>query len=289
MAIFELLRGQPLLFIGLCAVLGLVVGSFLNVLIYRLPVMMERDWKAQCRELLELPDEPVTKRFDLVSPGSRCPHCGTPIKPWQNIPVLSFLWLQGRCAACGQSISLRYPLVEILTGLLSAIVAWRFGVDWATGGALLLSWGLIGLALIDFDTTYLPDSLTLPLLWMGLAINIPGTFAPLEEAVLGAIAGYGLLWGVYHLFRLLTGKQGMGYGDFKLLAMLGAWCGITMLPAIILLSSLAGAVIGVGLILLRGHDRNIPIPFGPYLAIAGWLALTWGESLNQAYLSWIAA
>lgn len=268
---------------ALAGLLGLCIGSFLNVVIHRLPRMMERDWQMQCAELrnevLE-PAEPLT----LAVPRSRCPDCGHPIGALENIPVISYLLLRGRCAGCRAAISPRYPLVEAFTGLLSAYLAWRFGLGWQAAGALCLAWALIALTFIDFDTQLLPDSITLPLLWLGLLLNLFGAFTDLKSAVIGAMAGYLSLWSVYWLFKLATGKEGMGYGDFKLLAALGAWLGWQMLPAIILLSSLVGAVVGIALIVLARHGRNVPIPFGPYLAAAGIIALLWGRPLTQAYL-----
>jgi leader peptidase (prepilin peptidase)/N-methyltransferase len=263
--------------------LGLVVGSFLNVVIHRLPRMLERDWQAQCAELR---DEPVADSapYNLVTPASTCPACGHRIRAWENIPLLSYLLLGGRCSACGAAISVRYPLVELLTGLLSLALAWQLGPTAQALAALLLLWGLVALTGIDLDTQLLPDQITLPLLWLGLLVNLNGLFTDLPSAVIGAVAGYLALWSVYHAFRLLTGKEGMGFGDFKLLAMLGAWLGWQMLPQIVLVSSLVGALAGVGMILLRGRDRSRPIPFGPYLAVAGFVALLWGPQLNSAYL-----
>ncbi len=276
--------GLSLVFAGL---LGLTIGSFLNVVIHRLPIMLERDWRAQCAELAGTQNQAEdSERFNLVVPRSRCAQCGHQIKAWENIPLLSYLFLRGRCSACGQSISMRYPLVELLTAALSVAVAWRFGVSWQTGAALLLTWALIALTFIDFDRQLLPDAITLPWLWFGLGISLFGVFTDVNASVVGAMAGYGLLWSVYHLFRLVTGKEGMGYGDFKLLAMLGAWTGWEMLPIIVLLSSLVGAVVGIALIVTRGHDRSVPIPFGPYLAAAGWIALLWGQNILQLYLGW---
>ncbi|MEE9265101.1 MAG: A24 family peptidase [Gammaproteobacteria bacterium] len=265
--------------------LGLVVGSFLNVVIHRLPKMMEREWRSQCAEVLE-GDAPLERQqaYNLVVPRSQCPGCGHRITALENVPVFSYLALGGRCSQCGWRIPLRYPAVELLTGLLSVIVVWRFGLSVQAGGALLLSWALVALSFIDFDTQFLPDSITLPFLWLGLAFNVTETYTTTQASVVGAIAGYLVLWSVYHLFRLLTGKEGMGYGDFKLLALFGAWLGWSAVPLIVLLSSFVGAIIGVGMIALRGHDRNIPIPFGPYLAMAGWIALMWGNQLVDAYL-----
>ena len=268
---------------AMAGVLGLCIGSFLNVVIHRLPRMMEQEWQNQCADLR---GETIsaTEPLSLARPRSRCPSCGHPITASENIPVLSYLWLKGKCSACAASISPRYPLIEIITALLSAFTAWHFGPTLQAAGALLLLWALIALAAIDFDTQLLPDSLTLPLLWMGLALNLGGTFNDLPSAVIGAMAGYLALWSVFWLFKLATGKEGMGYGDFKLLAALGAWLGWQMLPAIILLSSVVGAAIGIALIVATRHGRNVPIPFGPYLAAAGGIALFWGADLTRTYL-----
>lgn len=285
MLVAEYLAANPPVLLTFAGLLGLVVGSFLNVVIFRLPKMMERDWRDQCAEILDhgTPAE-IRPAYNLVVPRSRCPSCGHQVAALENVPVLSFVILKGRCAECGWRIPWRYPGVELLSAALSVLVVWRFGLGVESAGALLLTWALLALSFIDFDTQFLPDSITLPFLWLGLAFNLNGTFASIEASVLGAIAGYLLLWSVYHLFRLVTGKEGMGYGDFKLLAMLGAWLGWSALPLIILLSSLVGAVIGVTMIALRGHDKNIPIPFGPYLAVAGWIALMWGNAIVDAYL-----
>ena len=264
--------------------LGLCVGSFLNVVVHRLPQMLERDWRRECRSLLALEPAAEDLPLSLVRPGSRCPACQTPIRPWHNIPVLSWLWLRGRCASCQARISAQYPLVEAITGALSVCCALKFGWTPALGAALVLTWALIALTVIDLRTQLLPDSLTLPLLWLGLLLSVQGTFVRPVPSIVGAAAGYLSLWGVYHVFRMVTGKEGMGYGDFKLLAALGAWFGWQALPMIVLLSSVAGAVVGLGLILLRGHDRNVPIPFGPYLAIAGWIVLMGGKELGQLWL-----
>lgn len=284
----EFLQITPWAFISLITVLGLLVGSFLNVVIYRLPLMMDRAWRAQCAALLEVSSEPAQPRFNLIGPNSRCPECGHAITAWENIPVISYLMLRGKCSACGVRISWRYPAVEILTTLLSAAVAWHFGFGWTAAAALLLTWALIALSFIDVDHQLLPDSITLPLLWTGLALSlvtIEGNtlFANSHDAIVGALAGYLSLWSVYWLFKLCTGKEGMGHGDFKLLALFGAWLGWQAVPVIILLSSLVGAVLGIALILLRGRDKNLPIPFGPYLAIAGWIAMLWGEDIIRAY------
>jgi leader peptidase (prepilin peptidase) / N-methyltransferase len=274
-----------LLYYVTVALLGLVVGSFLNVVIHRLPRMLERRWQAECRELNGT-ETPVVEQtpYNLVVPGSSCPACGHKIRPWENIPLLSYLLLRGRCSACGVHISVRYPLIELVAGLAALAVAWHYGPGWQTAAALVFSWALLALTMIDLETQLLPDSITLPLLWLGLLVNVKGMFVPLSSAVIGAAAGYLALWAVYHAFRLLTGKEGMGYGDFKLLAALGAWFGWQMLPLTILLSSLVGAVIGLGLMAFRNHEREVPIPFGPYLAVAGWIALLWGTSLTEAYL-----
>ena len=279
----SLLLENPALAIALAGILGLLVGSFLNVVIHRLPRMMERDWQLQCAELRG-EAAPEKERLSLAAPASRCPHCGHAIRAWENIPVLSFLLLKGRCSGCQAPISLRYPLVETFTGLLSAFTVWHFGPTLAAAAALLLLWAMVALTGIDFDTQLLPDSITLPLVWLGLLFNISGTFTDLSSAVIGAMVGYLSLWSVYWLFKLATGKEGMGYGDFKLLAAIGAWLGWQMLPLTILLSSLVGAVVGVALIVLARRGRNVPIPFGPYLAAAGLLALYWGQELTQSYL-----
>ena len=273
--------------VAVTALLGLCVGSFLNVVIHRLPRMMEQDWRQQCAELCgencQNPASTVDK-LTLSHPRSRCPACGHLIRALENIPVISYLLLRGRCAGCGQTISLRYPLVELASAILSAGAAWHFGPTWQTVGALCLIWALLALALIDLDTQLLPDSITLPLLWLGLAFNLHRHFVALDAAVIGAMAGYLSLWSVYWLFKLATGKEGMGFGDFKLLAALGAWLGWSLLPTIILLSSLVGASVGIGLIVFARHGRNVPIPFGPYLAAAGIIALFWGEQINRSYL-----
>lgn len=286
MQLIQLLQTSPTFFIVCVILLGLLVGSFLNVVIYRLPLMMEREWRSQCNELNGV-DSPPAEPFTLNSPRSRCPHCGHLIRAVENIPVISYVLLKGQCKQCKASISKRYPAIEALTALLSAIVAWHFGYQWACLGALLLTWSLIALTFIDIDHQLLPDSITLPLLWLGIVFNLFGIYSDLTTSVIGAIAGYLSLWLVFHAFKLATGKEGMGYGDFKLLAALGAWLGWTVLPSIVLLSSLVGALLGIMLILFRQHQRDIPIPFGPYLAIAGWIALVWGESINNAYLNWM--
>ncbi|MEK7438427.1 MAG: A24 family peptidase [Pseudomonadota bacterium] len=274
---------HPAVFPWLCLALGLCVGSFLNVVIYRLPKIMQRDWEGQCAELRgEKPIERET--FNLAQPRSRCPACAKPITVLQNIPVASYLALGGKCAACGARISPRYPLIESLTGLASAYAAWHFGFGLAAFAAMAFIWCMIALAFIDFDTQLLPDSITLPLLWAGLLLNLSGTFVDLSSAVIGAAAGYLSLWSVYWGFRILTGKEGMGFGDFKLLGAMGAWLGWQMLPLVVLASSLVGAIIGISLMLFAKHARDVPIPFGPYLAVAGTVALFWGRPLTHAYL-----
>lgn len=273
----------PLVFTACAGLLGLCVGSFLNVVVHRLPKMMERQWRAECAELAGQ-EPPPAERYNLVVPRSACPSCGHRIGALENIPVLSWLALRGKCAGCGARISARYPAVELLSGTLSAYVAWHFGFGLAAAGALLFTWAMIALTFIDLDTFYLPDSITLPLLWLGLLFNLNATFVALPSAVVGAAAGYLSLWSVYWVFKWATGKEGMGYGDFKLLAAIGAWLGWTMLPLTILLSSLVGAVIGIGMIAFAGRERSVPIPFGPYLAIAGMIALLHGPALTRAYL-----
>jgi leader peptidase (prepilin peptidase)/N-methyltransferase len=277
--------------------LGLLIGSFLNVVIYRLPVMLERAWREQAKALLNDGEETGeetgkenTERFNLLTPRSRCPSCGAAVAAWQNIPVISWLLLRGRCAACKTPISARYPIIELVTGLLSGAVVWQFGTGLAAGAVLVFVWALIALTMIDVDHQLLPDSITYPLLWLGLTLsllpdsagNLP--FPDTQSAVLGAMAGYLSLWSVYWLFKLATGKEGMGYGDFKLLAALGAWLGVKMIPLIILLSAVVGTVVGIIMILVLGRDRQIPIPFGPYLAGAGMIALLWGDQIISTYL-----
>ncbi len=269
--------------IALSVVFGLVIGSFLNVVIHRLPKMMERDWHAQCAVLRDeaVPD---IETLTLAAPRSRCPHCGHAISAIENIPLLSYLFLKGRCRECKNPISLRYPLVELLTAALFGLAAWRFGYSAMALGAMIFCAIAIALTFIDFDTQLLPDDLTLPLLWAGLLFNLWGTYTSLAGAVIGAIAGYLSLWSVYWGFKLFTGKEGMGYGDFKLLAAIGAWVGWQILPLTILLSSFVGALVGIALIVIARQGRNVPIPFGPYLAAAGVIALFWGKPLTQVYL-----
>jgi leader peptidase (prepilin peptidase) / N-methyltransferase len=295
----DLFIALPAAFVGVVFVFSLLVGSFLNVVIHRVPVMLEREWREQAEEILwekqgdvRLKPDPQQKqeKYNLVVPRSACPKCGALITAAQNIPVISYLLLRGKCASCGAKISMRYPLVELGTAVLSALVAWKFGFGWYTAAALLLTWMLVALACIDFDTQLLPDTMTLPLMWLGLLLSLAAPVASIGlpvapvSSIIGAAAGYLSLWVVYHLFRLLTGKEGMGYGDFKLLAALGAWLGWRMLLPIILLSALTGAVVGGALILFRGRDRQLPMPYGPFLAAAGWIALMWGNELVSSYL-----
>ena len=284
--LLELAHGLPWLYFSLVFLFSLMIGSFLNVVIHRLPIMLEREWQAEYRSYFAPDEEAVAPtRYNLMVPRSACPHCGHAITALENIPLLSWLWLKGRCRDCQAPISARYPLVELLTALLSLAVAMVIPPDWGTLAALLLTWVLVALTFIDLDKMLLPDQLTLPLLWGGLLFNLAGGFVPLADAVIGAMAGYLVLWSLYWAFKLLTGKEGMGYGDFKLLAALGAWLGWQALPIILLLSSLVGAVIGISLIALRRHHQGKPIPFGPYLAIAGWIALLWGDTITNWYLS----
>jgi leader peptidase (prepilin peptidase)/N-methyltransferase len=280
MALPQLLQSSPYLFIALCLFLGLMVGSFLNVVIYRLPKILEREWLEQCAELKGKPLAPAP-HFNLIIPRSACPQCGKPITALENIPLLSYLVLRGKCSGCGAPIAKRYPLVETLSGILSAIIAWRFGFGMTALAGMLFAWCMIALTFIDLDTQILPDGITLPLLWCGLLFNLWVLFSDVKSAVIGATAGYLALWTVYWLFKWATGKEGMGYGDFKLLAAIGAWLGWQMLLPVILLSSFVGAAVGITLILTKNHGRNVPIPFGPYLAAAGLIALIWGHQLCE--------
>lgn len=287
MALLELLAGSPALFVILTALFGLMIGSFLNVVIYRLPLMMQREWRAQCAELLDQATPDDTPRLSLWGPRSQCPHCHHLIGATENIPLLSYIRQRGRCAHCGVAIGVQYPLVEAASGLLAGIVAWKLGFGWPAMAALLFTWTLLAASVIDLHHQLLPDDLTLPLLWLGLLAALFGLGTDLRSAVIGAMAGYLSLWLIYQGFRLLTGKEGMGHGDFKLLAALGAWTGWQYLITIVLLSSLVGAICGLALILLRGRARGAPLPFGPFLAAAGWIALLWGETINHAYLRWL--
>lgn len=288
MALLELLASSPASFILVAMLFGLIVGSFLNVVIYRLPLMLEREWRAQCTELLgtaaSAHEQP---KFNLWTPRSQCPQCGHLIRAHENIPLLSYFWQRGRCAHCKVAISVQYPLVEATSGILAGLVAWKFGFGWPAAAVLILTWTLLAASVIDFHHQLLPDDLILPLLWLGLSVALFGFFTDLRSAVIGAMAGYLSLWSVYQVFRLLTGKEGMGHGDFKLLAALGAWTGWQYLVIIVILSSLVGAAVGLALVLLRGRDRHIPMPFGPFLAAAGWITLLWGEAIHRAYLHWL--
>lgn len=284
MDIIQFWNSNVVVFALSAAVLGLLIGSFLNVVVYRLPQMMMRDWRQQARDVLEMPEEQSKETFNLILPNSRCPHCSHEIKPWENIPLVSWLFLRGKCSDCKQPISMRYPLVELACGLLSAVIAWRYGVSWDALAMLVLTWGLLAMSLIDADHQLLPDALVLPLLWLGLILNSFGVFVSLSDAVWGAAIGYMSLWSIFWLFKLVTGKEGMGYGDFKLLAMLGAWGGWQILPLTILLSSVVGAVLGVIILRVQRNSISKPIPFGPYLALAGWIALLWGDEMTSSYL-----
>ncbi len=312
MTLVAALSGSPGLFILTCLILGLLIGSFLNVVIYRLPIMLQRQWREQCAEIAREhaasgphaapaqpaasaaesePSDGLPERFNLVVPRSACPSCHAPITALQNIPVVSYLALRGRCARCQAPIGLRYPLIELITGVASAVVAWHFGFGWPAGAALVLTWFLIALTVIDIDHQLLPDNLTLPLLWIGLLLSLwapapSGAAVPVDtrSSLIGAAAGYLSLWSVYHLFRLLTGKEGMGYGDFKLLAALGAWLGWQMLLPIVLGSAAVGAVVGIVILAAKGKDRGTPIAFGPFLAAAGWIMLLFGHDIVRSYL-----
>lgn len=282
------LQQAPWLFVGLVALFSLMIGSFLNVVIYRLPIMMESAWQAEFQAYFQADNTVAPRPFNLATPRSACPSCQTPIAAYDNIPVLSWIALRGRCRHCRAPISLRYPMIEILTALLSAVVAWQFGPTVNTAILLVLTWGLIALSFIDIDKMLLPDQLTLPLLWLVLLFSLSdAAFVSPADALIGAAAGYLSLWTVYWVFKLLTGKEGMGYGDFKLLAIFGAFLGWQQLPLIILLSSVVGAVIGATLLTIQGKDKATPIPFGPYIAAAGWIAILWGESLTGAYLNYL--
>ncbi len=284
----ELLQANNTLFIALVAMFSLFVGSFLNVVIHRLPIMMENGWKRECRELLQCKPElesntDADDSFNLMVPRSRCPSCDQQIKSWQNIPVVSYLLLRGKCGNCNARISVQYPLVEAVTAILSVMVAVKFGVTIQTMAGLLITWSLVALTVIDFKETLLPDDITLPVMWFGLVASLIPVFVSPQEAIVGAAIGYLSLWSVYHLFKNVTGKEGMGYGDFKLMALFGAWFGWQAIPGIILLSSVVGAIVGISLVLALGRDKNIPIPFGPYLAAAGWLTMLYGDTLRSLY------
>ncbi|KZZ77361.1 methyltransferase [Oleiphilus sp. HI0130] len=280
---FTTLNQTPFLLYSSFLVLGLLVGSFLNVVIHRLPKMLEQEWKLQASEFLEL-EPPKLENLTLSTPNSTCPKCGHAIKAWENIPIISYLFLRGKCSGCKTGISIRYPLVELTSGLMCLAIAIAFGASYAGLALLLFTWALIALTMIDADTQLLPDNITLPLMWLGLIVNYFELITSFESAFFGAVFGYLVLWSIYWLFKLLTGKEGMGYGDFKLLAALGAWLGWEMLPIIVLLSSVVGALYGLGAMLIQGRDKNKPMPFGPYLAVAGWVALVWGNEIKRVWL-----
>lgn len=287
MAILQYLQDYPFLFITCMGFLGLLVGSFLNVVILRLPKMMQNEWRQDCCELLNIENtKEQTAPFNLLVPRSHCPSCEHEISALENIPILSYIVLSGKCKHCKNPIPIRYPLIEASCCLLTIFIAWHYGYGLQAFGAMILTWSLLCLSVIDIDHKLLPDDITLPMMWLGILVNLFGVFTDLQSSLIGAMAGYGVLWIVYMAFKILTGKEGMGYGDFKLLAMLGAWLGWQHLPAVIFLSSICGAVVGVGLIVLRRHDRSNPIPFGPYLAMAGWITLLWGDELSLLYRQW---
>lgn len=292
----ELFSSSPTFFVATVFAVALLVGSFLNVVIYRLPVMMQREWRKQAEEIVAEPAGELPQgQFDLIAPRSRCPSCKQQITALQNIPVISWLALGGKCANCKNPISRRYPVIELFTAVLSALVAWHFGFGVEAAAGILLTWALVAISMIDIDHQIIPDSLSLPLLWIGLFLAL---FHPLsgsqllfiepKEAIVGALAGYLSLWSIYHLFRMITGKEGMGYGDFKLLAALGAWLGYQMLPLIIMLSAVVGAIVGITMIAIKRHERDTPVPFGPYLAAAGWIAMMYGTAIVNRYLDYMS-
>ena len=286
MSVIQLFQTEPVFFVITMALLGMCVGSFLNVVIYRLPKMMQQDWQKQCCELLDIKNENgEEQQVNLIFPGSSCPACQHKITTLENIPVISYLCLKGRCKSCNVKISPQYPLIEILTGLTTAYITWHFGFSPQTLFAVLLTWALICLSVIDLEHSLLPDDITLPFMWLGLACNIFGVFTDITSSLIGAMLGYSILWLIFMGFKVITGKEGMGYGDFKLLALLGAWLGWQSLPLIILLSSIAASLIGIIMILFRGRDKSVAFPYGPYLAIAGWITLLWGEELIGTYLN----
>jgi leader peptidase (prepilin peptidase)/N-methyltransferase len=284
MSFLQAFEAYPGLFVAAVVTVALGVGSFLNVVIHRLPKMLERQWRAELAGLNGQEQPAGEAAYNLAVPRSQCPACGHRIRALENIPLLSYLVLRGKCSACGVRISARYPLIEALTATVSGYVAWRFGLAWVTAAALVFAWAMIALSFIDLDTFYLPDDITLPLVWLGLLVNLGGAFVDLQSAVIGAVVGYLSLWSVYWAFKLATGKEGMGYGDFKLLAAIGAWLGWKMLPVVILLSSFVGAAVGISLMVFAQHGRNVPIPFGPYLALSGLIAMFWGNALIQYYM-----
>jgi leader peptidase (prepilin peptidase) / N-methyltransferase len=286
MSLIEGLQSSEIFFVSFCAIFGLMVGSFLNVVIYRLPKMLEQNWLRDCAELRGEPGEALPP-YNIVIPRSACPHCGHGIGAFENIPLISYVILRGRCSRCGAPISARYPVVELLTGFLSAYIAWYFGFGFMAWAALGFTWAMITLAFIDMDTQLLPDAITSPLLWGGLLVNLSDGFTDIHSAVVGAVGGYLSLWLVYHGYKLIARREGMGHGDFKLLAAIGAWFGWQMLPLVILFSSVTGAVVGIGLVLFARHGYHVPIPFGPFLVGGGMVALFWGKEINHVYLSWI--
>ena len=294
-AIFQLMADSPLFFLSFVFIVSLMVGSFLNVVIYRLPVMMERSWKADFQAHFETDvstlgsntDSTESTPFNLIKPDSTCPKCQHKIRAWENIPVLSWLLLRGKCSQCKNAISIRYPLIELGTALCSVWIAWHFGYSWSALAGVVMTWILVALIFIDIDTMLLPDQLTLPLLWMGLLFSIVNPAVTSADSIIGATVGYLSLWSVYWAFKLLTGKEGMGYGDFKLLAALGAWMGWQYLAIVVLMSSLVGAVIGISVLSVQGKDKGQAIPFGPYLAIAGWLTLLYGDWISTKYWQWV--
>lgn len=288
MQLLNLLQSSPVFFYTVLGILGLLVGSFLNVVIQRLPQMMENEWREECRRLLEdaIPESGNKEKFNLIIPRSRCPHCGHKITALENIPILSYILLRGKCSECRKTISLRYPIIELTSAAIAVFLGIHFGFGVQVLTAILLSWALLAMSVIDIDHQLLPDDITLTFLWIGLLVNIFGIFTDVYSSLIGAMAGYGILWTVYILFKAVTGKEGMGYGDFKLLAMLGAWLGWQQLPVIIILSSLCGAIVGVGLMMFRNLNKSHPIPFGPYLAAAGWISMIWGADISKAYIQW---
>ncbi|RKZ42920.1 MAG: prepilin peptidase [Gammaproteobacteria bacterium] len=286
MNLFTYLATEPQLLFLFVGILGLIIGSFLNVVIYRLPIMMERQWHQQCAKILNVSVKIPTDPFNLNQPRSHCPHCGHTLKVWENIPIISYIWQRGQCTTCHKSISPRYPLIEIASAILALFTTWHFGIGWPLIGALIFTWALLAASMIDYDHQYLLDDITLPLLWLGLLCNLFGLYTDIESSLIGAMAGYLSLWTVFWLYKIITGKEGMGQGDFKLLALLGAWMGWQVLPVIILLSSLVGTSVGLTLIIMRNHDKDVPIPFGPYLAGAGWINLLWGQQLIETYYLW---
>jgi len=282
----ELFASSPATLIITAGILGLLIGSFLNVVAWRLPIMMENRWREECAALTGSASNEPDKAFNLMVPRSACPSCGHQISAFENIPVISYLFLRGKCRVCSASISAQYPLIELATALLSAFVVWKLGFSWPALAGLIFTWSLIVLSIIDLKTQLLPDSITIPLLWLGLIVNSLDVFTPYHSSLMGAVFGYLSLWLVYHAFKLVTGKEGMGYGDFKLLAALGAWMGWQTLPLVIILSSVLGASVGITLMILKKHEQGTPIPFGPFLAGAGWIAFFWGQQISDAYLNY---